>query len=115
MCEDAQGRPQDHAEAIKWYLRAADQGYALGHFHLGMMSASGKGTPKDTLESCARFTLAAAMGHEKSRKMMEQLQKKMPPDFLEKARKRSQEMLREADERTAKAAGEARAKKGARK
>jgi TPR repeat protein len=41
--EDDKGVKQDAAEAVKWYRKAAEQGYARAQFNLGLMYAEGKG------------------------------------------------------------------------
>lgn len=38
--------PQDYAQAMQWYLKAADQNHRLAQFNLGQMYAHGQGTPK---------------------------------------------------------------------
>jgi hypothetical protein len=55
--ESGHGLEQDHADAMKWYRRAADQGYAVAQFNLGLMYENGRGVQQDefeALESCAR-------------------------------------------------------------
>ena len=39
--------PQDYAEAIKWYRKAAEQGYASAQYNLGIMYDDGEGVPQD--------------------------------------------------------------------
>ncbi|MDL1959246.1 MAG: hypothetical protein LWX01_06035 [Deltaproteobacteria bacterium] len=34
---------QDYAEAVKWFRKAAEQGYADAQFFLGLMYAQGEG------------------------------------------------------------------------
>jgi TPR repeat protein len=43
MYAEGQGVPQDHAEAARWYRKAADQGNALAQFGLGLMYDQGHG------------------------------------------------------------------------
>jgi uncharacterized protein len=38
--------PQDYAQALEWYLKAADQNHRLAQFNLGQMYAYGQGMPK---------------------------------------------------------------------
>jgi len=65
------------------------------------MRVKGRGLPKDNVETHARFTLAAEMGHEKSQQMITLLSKDkgLPADFLAKARQRAVELLKEGEER----------------
>ena len=51
--------PQDHAEALKWYLKAADQGYAPAQHNLGVMYQHGTGVPQDDIQAHLWFNLAA--------------------------------------------------------
>jgi uncharacterized protein len=37
-----QGVPEDDAEAVKWFRKAAEQGYADAQYNLGLMYAYGK-------------------------------------------------------------------------
>src|SRR5215469_10861366 len=39
------GLPQDYAEAMKWYLKAADQGDVYAQYELEIMYAEGNGGP----------------------------------------------------------------------
>ena len=55
--------PQDYAEAVKWYRRAAEQGHAGSHYRLGRMYAEGKGVPMDLVRAHMWFNLAGAAGH----------------------------------------------------
>ena len=37
MYDNGHGVPQDYAQALTWYRKAADQGYAAAQFNLGSM------------------------------------------------------------------------------
>ena len=39
--------PQDDAEAVRWFRKAADQGDADGKVNLGCMYQEGRGVPQD--------------------------------------------------------------------
>ena len=41
MYEQGQGVAHDYAEAVKWYRKEADQGYAQAQYNLGGMYALG--------------------------------------------------------------------------
>jgi TPR repeat protein len=49
--DNGEGVPQDDAEAVKWYRRAAEQGLADAQVSLGQMYADGKGVLKDDTEA----------------------------------------------------------------
>jgi TPR repeat protein len=46
MYAHGQGLPQDYAEAVKWYRKAADQGYEPAQELLGVAYANGQGVPQ---------------------------------------------------------------------
>jgi TPR repeat protein len=56
------GVAQDHAETVRHFLLAADQGHALAQVNCGGMFEYGLGIAKDTAESIRWFRLAAAQG-----------------------------------------------------
>ena len=58
-----QGVPQDDAEAVKWYRKAAEQGVAKAQFNLGVMSYKGRGVPQDDADAVRWYRKAAEQGH----------------------------------------------------
>jgi uncharacterized protein len=59
-----QGVPQDYAEAMKWYWKAAEQGLAVAQFSLGLMYPNGNGIPQDYVSAHMWLNLSAA--HDKN-------------------------------------------------
>jgi len=57
------GVPQDYAEAMRWFLKAADQGYAEAQTNLGMMYDHAKGVPQDYPEAMRWYGKAANQGY----------------------------------------------------
>ena len=51
------GFPQDYAKAMKWWRKAADQGYAEAQFDVGHMYWFGEGVSKDLVQSYMWATL----------------------------------------------------------
>ena len=47
MYEQGLGVPEDDAEGVKWFRRAAEQGNAKGQTYLGWMYEKGRGVPED--------------------------------------------------------------------
>ena len=47
MYYTGQGAHQDYAEALRWYRKAAEQGYAKAQYNLGLMYANGHGVHQD--------------------------------------------------------------------
>jgi TPR repeat protein len=62
MYANGHGVAQDHAEALKWYRLAADQGYADAQYNLGVLYKDGHGEPQDYAEALKWFSLAANQG-----------------------------------------------------
>jgi TPR repeat protein len=63
MYATGQGVAQDHAEAVKWFRQAADQGNADAQFNLGVMYATGQGIAQDRAEAVKWFRQAANQGN----------------------------------------------------
>ena len=62
MYEFGEGVERDYAEAVKWYRRAAEQGYALGQYCLGDMYDNGKGVTQNYAEAMKWYRKAAEAG-----------------------------------------------------
>ncbi len=52
--------PQNYAEAVKGYKKAAEQGQVDAQYNLGVMYALGMGVPQDYVQAHMWFNLAAA-------------------------------------------------------
>ena len=50
MYDNGEGIPENDAEAVKWYRKAADQGYAKAQYNLGVMYCSGDGVPENDVK-----------------------------------------------------------------
>ncbi len=60
MYSEGQGVPQDYAEAVKWFTKAAEQGHAKAQNNLGLMHEEGRGVPQDYVQAHMWYNLAAA-------------------------------------------------------
>jgi TPR repeat protein len=58
-----QGLPQDYAEALIWFRKAADQGDARAQVYLGGMYRVGRGVRQDYAQAVAWFRKAANQGN----------------------------------------------------
>ena len=58
-CTNRQGISQDDKEAGKWYRLAAEQGFGLAQFNLGLLYYEGKGVPQDNKEAVKWWRLSA--------------------------------------------------------
>lgn len=63
MYDDGHGVTQDYAEAVKWYRKAAEQGYALAQYNLGAMYGNGNGVTQDYAEAVKWLRKAAEQGY----------------------------------------------------
>jgi TPR repeat protein len=57
-----EGVRQDYSEAIRWYRKAADQGYTKGEFNLGYVYARGYGVSQDYAQAARWYRKAADQG-----------------------------------------------------
>jgi TPR repeat protein len=53
----------NYKEAAKWYKKAADQGFALAQYNLGVMYVKGLGVRQNYKEAVKWFKKAADQGH----------------------------------------------------
>ena len=58
MYQYGQGVKQDYFKAFEWYQKAADQGYALAQYNLGLMYAKGQGVRQNYTKAKEYFGLA---------------------------------------------------------
>ena len=56
-------KEEQHIEAVKWYRKAAEQGYASAKSALGWMYANGRGVAKNEEEAVKWYRKAAEQGH----------------------------------------------------
>ena len=58
------GDAHDACEAVKWFRRAANQGYAEAQYDLGLIYFNGRGVTRDNGEAAKWFLKSAEQGHE---------------------------------------------------
>ena len=56
------GVPENDAEAVKWFRKAADQGDAKAQVDLGLMYAEGNGVPQDSIRAYVWWSIAQKQG-----------------------------------------------------
>ena len=49
----------DPIDAVEWYRKAAEQGFANAQFNLALMYANGQGAPQDNVDAYAWLSIAA--------------------------------------------------------
>ena len=91
MYRDAQGVPQDYAQAIHWFHSAAAQGEAMAQVNLGAMYGDGRGVPQDYVLAHMWFNLAASKGLEVAADNREIVAKQMTTAQIAEAQKMARE------------------------
>ena len=87
------GLPEDHAEAVRWYLRSAEQGFALAQFNLWLMYAAGDGVPDDDVLAYMWFNLSAAQGTPGAQSNKDIIEQQMTSEQIAEAQRLSREWL----------------------
>jgi hypothetical protein len=98
-------RPEDLAEAARWYRLAADQGSARAQHDLAMLYTKGLGVPQDYVQAYVWFDLAATRfgegrRHDQAAEMRDMMAAFLTPEQLAEAKRLSlagQEMDNGAD------------------
>ncbi len=85
------GVPQDYAEAMRHFQKAADRGYAEAQYDLGLMYFRGQGRPEDDVQAHMWFNLAAAGGFAGAAQARAQAEQLMTPEQIAEAQKRSRD------------------------
>ena len=62
MYRSGEGVSQDDTQAVNWFRKAAEQGYAKAQVNLGFMYRSGQGVPQDYAQAVNWFRKAAEQG-----------------------------------------------------
>jgi TPR repeat protein len=60
--DNGRGVPENDAEAVKWFRKAAAQGAVDAQYNLGVMYDNGRGVPENDAEAVKWFRKAAAQG-----------------------------------------------------
>ena len=101
MYANGEGVPQDDAEAVKWYLKAAEQGNVKAQFNLGLMYDDGYGVAEDDVEAYAWFSVAGAGGDKDARKNRDIIKRDLTPTQLERGQALAKEIFERIEKRKA--------------
>jgi len=72
---------QDYAEAVRWYRKAADQGYAIAQYDLGNMYDQGKGVPQNYGEARRWYRKAADQGYTNAQRALSALDRQQRREY----------------------------------
>jgi hypothetical protein len=86
-----QGVPQDDAEAVKWFRRAAELGNAPAQYSLGSMYEKGRGVPQDLISAYMWLSLSVAAGPQYAQRALDTIAGRMTPEQITKAQKLAHE------------------------
>jgi hypothetical protein len=89
--------PQNYTQSVRWYRKAAKQGYAKAQFAVGAIYAYGEGVPQNYAEAYVWLRLAAAKDGtsfgDPILSLREQVAKQMTPPELAATQAMSQQCL----------------------
>ena len=88
---DGKEVPQDFKQAVYWYTKAAEQGFANAQYRLGYMYDYGDEIPQDYKQAFFWYTKAAEQGHYFAKEHREEMLKRMSQSQIEEVRKLSKE------------------------
>ena len=101
MYRNGEGVPEDDAEAVKLFRKAAEQGYANAQYNLGVMHHFGEGTPENYVQAYLWYNLAATGGNERAKSDRDILRAKMTPEQIAEAQDKSTEEYEKIQKRKA--------------
>ena len=70
MYSNGEGVPENDAEAVKWYRKAANQGYAPAQNNIGSKYFNGEGMPLDYTKALEWYRKAANQGQASSQSFL---------------------------------------------
>ena len=83
--------PEDYAEAVHWFRRAADQGLKTAQWFLGTMYQTGYGVQQDYVQAHMWYNLSAAQGWGAAAENRTMLERAMTPAQVAEAQKLARE------------------------
>jgi uncharacterized protein len=85
---------QDLKEMVKWFQKAANQGFSGAQFNLGGMYWMGNGVEQNFVIAYAWWNIAATNGHQDAKKDLPQFAKEMTPAQIAEAEELVEEMVK---------------------
>ena len=91
---NGEGVPRDDAQAMQWFLRAAEQGHVIAQATLGAYYWAGRGVPQDLSKAYLWSYIALAQGDVNSKSRLEGLASQMTRAQVLAARQQAEAWLR---------------------
>ena len=79
-----EGISEDDAEALKWYRKSANQGFAKAQVNLGMTYDNGKGIPENDVKAYSWWSVAKAQGEKQATSKLDGLKNEMTKEQIAK-------------------------------
>jgi uncharacterized protein len=79
------GLPQSYADALIWYQKAAEQGFARAQHNLGALYGNGQGTNRDFVTAYKWLLLAHQSGYTDSQQALDWLRPQMKSEQIAEA------------------------------
>ena len=92
MYHQGQGVIQDYKKAVKWYRKAAQQGYARAQYNLATMYYQGYGVLKNEITARAWDLIATMNGLKQAKKRIDLIEKSMNRTDILAAQKKAQQI-----------------------
>ena len=91
MYMQGRGVLQNDAESVKWYRKAAEQGYARGQYNLGWLYYKGRGGLGNALKAHMWGSLAVLNGEPRGGELRDTIAKQMTPSQISQAQAMAQQ------------------------
>jgi TPR repeat protein len=85
MYDNGEGVPENDAEAVRWFRKAADQGHTKAQFNLGTMYDNGEGVPENHVRAYVWLSMAKTQGYERAKKWVETVKNLMTKQQIAQA------------------------------
>ena len=73
MYDEGKGVVQDARQALDWYRKSAEQGFAPAQYSLGMMYLQGRGTEQDNGQAKIWLEKAAEQGDADAQRVLQEI------------------------------------------
>jgi tetratricopeptide (TPR) repeat protein len=98
MYREGLGVRRDYRQAAEWFRKAAMQGNDDAQLSLGALYVNGQGVQRDFAEAYAWYTLSAEQGNQQADRNLQQLERRMQPQDLDRAGERTARLLQQIEE-----------------